>query len=125
MTDFDLARCMKDGGRCLICHVDDGRLFARGSVGLTDFLRGGKNMLLVRYLEEGEIDERTLVCQQDGSELGGPYVLRNLPEYKEVEVTLWVNDKAESWFRVEADPNAMQESGWQPYGPPVKVRFER
>lgn len=121
-ADFDLAKCMRDGGRCLA-----GDRPAR--VVCTDVKCEFPGSILA-LIDYGSY-EKVELCNAEGhnADIG----LRNLPEYKEVEVTLWVSgdDCPASFYNVERltffgdQPHGPPGANWQPYGPPVKVRFER
>lgn len=120
MSEFDLDRCMKDGGKCLagdrparvICTDVEGRNSVLALVTIDD-VEAPK-----LYTREGRNAQLKSVSHND---------LRNLPEYKEVDVTLWVSgyDCVERLTFFGDQPHGPPGANWQPYGPPVKVRFER
>lgn len=122
MGNFDLEKCMRDGGKCQIWKID-GTHLADAFLALTDFIRDEERVLLVRYMQRLENNELTLTFHKDGSELGGPYTLRNLPEYKEVEVTLWASDGGLLTTMLSGTKPKDSVHWWKPYGKPVKVRF--
>lgn len=118
MTKFDLDRCMRDGGKCLAGD--------RPARVVCSDRKGGPSVVALVERENGlEVPKVYFDSGRQYMDVACDWDLRNLPEFKEVEVTLWTNAENEEWYRVEADPNAMQERGWEPYGPPVTVRFEK